>query len=137
MSSFAFVTHNKKLLLMLRDDIPTIPAPNTWALIGGKNEEGETPEETLLREIKEEANLEPSVVKFIWSRPNPHNPGDVQWLYHCPLTDEEIKPLKLGDEGQEIRFISLEELSSLSLSPTMTEMYTKQHDLLEQVLQES
>lgn len=30
---------------------------NTWGLVGGRPEEGETPEETLIREIKEESNM--------------------------------------------------------------------------------
>lgn len=45
---------NGELLLYLRDNKPEIPFPNHWDLIGGHVEDGETPEEALVREVKEE-----------------------------------------------------------------------------------
>ena len=47
-----------EFLLALRDNKPWIPFPNHWDLIGGHVEEGETPEEALVREIKEELDIE-------------------------------------------------------------------------------
>jgi 8-oxo-dGTP diphosphatase len=47
-----------KFLLYLRDNNPDIPFPNHWDLIGGHIEEGETPEEALVREVKEELDLD-------------------------------------------------------------------------------
>jgi 8-oxo-dGTP diphosphatase len=48
----------KQFLLALRDNKPGIPFPNHWDLIGGHVEEGETPEEALVREVKEELDIE-------------------------------------------------------------------------------
>lgn len=45
-------------LLALRDNKPGIPFPNHWDLIGGHVEEGETPEEAIVREFKEELDLD-------------------------------------------------------------------------------
>lgn len=45
------------MLLYLRDNKPGIPFPNCWDLIGGHIEEGETPEEALIREVKEELGI--------------------------------------------------------------------------------
>ena len=42
----------------MRDNKPGIPFPNHWDLIGGHVEEGETPEEALVREVKEELDIE-------------------------------------------------------------------------------
>ncbi len=49
---------NGEILLYLRDNKPGIPFPEHWDLIGGHLEEGETPEEALVREVKEELNID-------------------------------------------------------------------------------
>jgi 8-oxo-dGTP diphosphatase len=56
----AIILENDKgeLLLALRDNKPGIPFPNHWDLIGGHVEDGETPEEALVREIKEELDID-------------------------------------------------------------------------------
>jgi 8-oxo-dGTP diphosphatase len=47
-----------RLLIYLRDDKPEIPFPNHWDFVGGHLEEGETPEEALVREVKEEIGVD-------------------------------------------------------------------------------
>jgi len=54
----------KELLLYLRDNKPGIPFPGYWDLIGGHVEDGETPEEALIREVKEELNIDLSDYTF-------------------------------------------------------------------------
>jgi 8-oxo-dGTP diphosphatase len=56
----AIILENDKseILLYLRDSKPGIPFPNHWDLIGGHVEDGETPEEALVREVKEELNID-------------------------------------------------------------------------------
>jgi 8-oxo-dGTP diphosphatase len=55
---------NGDFLLALRDNKSWIPFPNHWDLIGGHLEEGESPEEALIREYKEELGLELKNYKF-------------------------------------------------------------------------
>jgi 8-oxo-dGTP diphosphatase len=50
--------HNARLVIYLRDDKPEIPFPNHWDFFGGHLEAGETPEEALLREVKEELGIQ-------------------------------------------------------------------------------
>ncbi len=56
----AIILENDKgeFLLYLRDNKPGIPFPLCWDLIGGHVEEGETPEEALVREVKEELDID-------------------------------------------------------------------------------
>jgi 8-oxo-dGTP diphosphatase len=55
---------NGELLLYLRDEKPGIPFPHHWDLIGGHVEEGETTEQALFREVKEELNYDLVDYKF-------------------------------------------------------------------------
>lgn len=56
----AIILENDKgeFLLYLRDNKPEIPFPDHWDLIGGHVEEGETPEEALVREVREELDID-------------------------------------------------------------------------------
>lgn len=54
----------KEILLYLRDNKPDIPFPHHWDLFGGHVEEDETPEQALVREVKEELGLNLVEYKF-------------------------------------------------------------------------
>jgi 8-oxo-dGTP diphosphatase len=47
-----------RVLLQLRDDIPTIPFPGMWAIPGGMLEPPETPLACIVREVAEELGVE-------------------------------------------------------------------------------
>lgn len=76
-----------RLIIYLRDDKPTIPIANHWDLIGGHLAEGETPEEALVREAREEIGLELRDWKFF--RRYECLTGDVypnmKFIYHASI----------------------------------------------------
>lgn len=56
------ITSRQEIILQLRDDKPGICWPGYWSLPGGGAEPGETPMDTVLREIKEEAGITPDTI---------------------------------------------------------------------------
>lgn len=52
----AIITHNRKILAVQRS--ATMSLPNKWEFPGGKIESGETEEECIIREIKEELSID-------------------------------------------------------------------------------
>jgi 8-oxo-dGTP diphosphatase len=57
-SQIIFENDRGEFLLYLRDGKPGIPFPHHWDLFGGHIEEGESPGEALVREVKEELDYD-------------------------------------------------------------------------------
>jgi 8-oxo-dGTP diphosphatase len=95
-AAIIFENDNKEILLYLRDNKPGIPFPDHWDLIGGHIEEGETPEEALVREVREELDIELKEYTF-YKR------------YECLTGDayENIKYIYSGKINQTIEEITL------------------------------
>jgi len=56
-TSLIFVNDHNQVLLFLRDDKPDLPYRNMWDVLGGHVDPDETPEECIIREMKEEIDL--------------------------------------------------------------------------------
>jgi 8-oxo-dGTP diphosphatase len=72
-----------RLLTLLRDDLPGIDWPGWWDLPGGGREGAETPDETILREIREEVGLDLPAAALGWRRsfPSGTRPGLTSWFF--------------------------------------------------------
>ncbi|MBK7479288.1 MAG: NUDIX domain-containing protein [Bacteroidales bacterium] len=107
---------NGEFLLYLRDGKPGIPFPYHWDLIGGHVEEGETPEEALIREVKEEIDFDLKDYSFFKeylclegdAYPN------IKYIYsgRIDLPIEEI-PLM---EGERLQFFTREEIPDVKFA---------------------
>ena len=99
---------NGRLLIYLRDNKLEIPFPNHWDFFGGHLEEGETPEQALLREVKEELGVELKAWRFF--RRYQCLSGDVypniKHIYHAQI-DGCAADLVLN-EGQKLAAITRE-----------------------------
>ena len=113
-SSAMLVNPDGDILVNLRDDDPDIIFPDQWSLIGGHVEDGEHPDEGLVREVEEEIGY--PVIEY-----HPlatfFDGSDVRHLYLVPI-DAPLDDLVLG-EGQAIRYIDpARALSELDLCVT-------------------
>ncbi|MFA5830743.1 MAG: NUDIX domain-containing protein [Candidatus Paceibacterota bacterium] len=111
------ILNSQKILLLLRDDRKDLPGSNTWGLIGGFIEAGENEEEAARREAKEEAGI--GLEKLCYVGTHEYANGRISTTYLTVINDEEAQKIKLGDEGQEIKFFSFGELAHLPLSGTI------------------
>jgi 8-oxo-dGTP diphosphatase len=102
----AIIIENERseILLLLRDDKPSISYPNHWTLVGGRVEEDETPEMAAHREMLEEIGVD-GVLRF-WKRYDRQHPKVVvdQYIYTARL-DVPCELLTLG-EGQDLQFFN-------------------------------
>lgn len=102
-----------EILLQHRDNFPHIASPNKWSLFGGHVEDGETPEQTVEREIEEEIGYKLEHYQLFTVM---YRPTTVAHIYLAPI-DKRCDELTLY-EGQDFGFFPLEHaLSQLDLTP--------------------
>lgn len=104
------VNSNDELLLVKRS---VRPAKGHWCLPGGFLELGESPEQGVLRELKEETNLEGQVQSLIGIQPSLHGFwGDVVVIGFAVSTNGGMAAP--GDDAAEVRYFSLSALPSIA-----------------------
>ncbi len=108
-----FDKKKKRVLLFLRDNKPTIPFPNTLDILGGGMEEGETPEQTVAREMAEELEDRRTGLPYVLKDPVLFkvyvDERDTEQNIFCTPADFEIEDLILK-EGQRLVWITELEL---------------------------
>jgi 8-oxo-dGTP diphosphatase len=101
----ALIFHNGKLLVTQRR--PDDHLPNLWEFPGGKVEPGETFEACLVREIREELDIEISVGELIDDLTHSYPEKTVRLcFFECRLISGEAKPMHV----QDLRWITRHEL---------------------------
>ena len=89
--------------------------PNSWAFFGGHIEPGETPEQAVVREAREELQIE-VLPRFFrrYEYTGPH--GRVErfiFVQETTMTADELQPLQT--EGDRLGFFTLDEARTLGL----------------------
>ncbi len=84
-----------------------------WEFPGGKLEEGESPEQALAREIKEELAIDVRVGTVLDVLRTKEG-RDILLMFYACESDGEPAPL----EGGQVRFVTKKELKELDFAPT-------------------
>lgn len=107
--------NGKKMLLYLRDNIPSIPYPNNWALIGGHIEKGENILKALKRETKEEIGYELRDEDIAFIEEFRDGVGNLVYIHKAKI-DKKINELHLT-EGQKLGYFDFEEVMAMEKVP--------------------
>ncbi|MEI6640047.1 MAG: NUDIX domain-containing protein [Chlorobium sp.] len=110
-ASIIFVNSSGQVLLVLRDDIPSIASPGMWDLPGGHIEEHESAEECVVREMLEEMEINVEGCTLFRS----YEFSDRKEYIFTLQVDFEPRNIILH-EGQMIRWFSKEEAAKTKLA---------------------
>ena len=103
------VNSQDQIILFLRDNIDGLPYPDCWDLLGGKIEKNESPQQCIIREMKEELELDLDEKELRLF--NTYDMSDRKEYTFWMKTDLDIEKIPLH-EGQYLRWFSEEEVKN-------------------------
>jgi 8-oxo-dGTP diphosphatase len=105
------INKSKQVLLILRDNIPSIPFPNHWDLPGGHLMPGESPEACVRREMLEEMEFELGEIHLF----KEYNWEDLhEFIFWKEIA---LTPSEIGlHEGQKVGYFTLEQIKTMRLA---------------------
>lgn len=113
--SVVFVIRNKKILVE-KLNYPSEGKDDFYSIPGGGIEDGETPEETAIRELKEECGLDGTIVRKLSES---YNHDRIEYAFEVKVPDDQeaitgYDPEEAGNENpplKEVLWLGLDELS--------------------------
>lgn len=111
---------NKILLLKRGEGAPWMP--NKWSLVGGGIEKGETPEEAVKREIREETDLD--IDKFTESFRIERHSDSIEYIFACRYNGESTDVELDTSENSNYGWYDVNEMEFLDTVPHLVEYIT-------------
>lgn len=112
-------------ILILKRHPKSRTDPDTWELPGGKVENGEFFDDALLREIKEETNLDCKVGDLAIAIQHDYPfKRTVQMIMYLDDVKGEVK---ISDEHTDARYASIDEIKTLTLSGCLEKVLEKKN----------
>ena len=112
-------------ILILKRHPKSRTDPDTWELPGGKVENGEFFDDALLREIKEETNLDCKVGDLAIAIQHDYPfKRTVQMIMYLDDVKGEVK---ISDEHTDARYASIDEIKTLTLSGCLEKVLKKKN----------
>lgn len=121
----AIILSPDKILLFHRGNEIGLMGADQWHIVGGGSEEGETPEETVRREVAEEVTYVPNIFNY-WGKVIGSKGEDVFVFVVFVDKSEENLFIHGAGEGQGIGFFSIDEALKLNLTPKTREFLEKE-----------
>lgn len=128
----AVIIHKGKILLAKRG---SEPGKNKWSIPGGLVELGETVRDTVVREVKEESNLNVEVHSLIDVVDNLEPDVRGKWLYHFVILDFFVRlkggNLHAGSDVVDVRWVFLNEVEKYDLTKIFREFFERNREKLQ------
>lgn len=112
--AMAIVASPDGIVLHLRDDKPQIPHPGCWSLFGGAVDDGELPDQTIRRELREELALHDVTLRVLWRVVDIDGDGRQLTIFEAS-TPRHAREMTL-DEGQALGVFDLASALELRLA---------------------
>jgi mutator protein MutT len=130
----AVVLKENKILLEKRQNDP---GKGKWSIPGGLVELGESVEQTVIREVKEETNLDVEKPEHIGVVDKVDLDENGKVRYHFVIIDYFVK-LKGGDlrassDAAELKWVAVDEIEKLELTPTFRAFFQRNRKKLEKL----
>lgn len=109
------LTDGQGKILLLHRDNNTSWYPDSWGIVGGQIEKGETPEQAAKREVKEEIGIKVTDLRFFKKYELKREKGIYEAFFFTttPLNVSIEKLRNQQTEGQNLRFFNINELKNL------------------------
>lgn len=110
------------------------PGKGKWSIPGGLVDLGESVEQTVIREVKEETGLEVDKPKLIDVVDNVIRDSEGKIKYHFVIIDYFVKlnggVLKAADDAEELKWVLLDDAESYDLTMTFREFLKRNKEKL-------
>ena len=127
----AIIVQDGKILIVRRG---SEPGKGKWSVPGGLVELGETVEQAVVREVREECGLDVEVDKLIDIVDSMTFDKNGRLKYHFIILDFFVKikggKLRPGDDAKEALWVSLEEVENYDLTKTFKEFLKRNMEKL-------
>lgn len=128
------IIRNDKILLEKRKNDP---GKGKWSIPGGLVELGETAEQTVIREVKEETGLEVEKPEHIDVVNNITRDSDDEIKYHFVIIDYFVKlkggTLHAASDAEELRWVTFDEVEKYDLTTSFREFFQRNRQELEKL----
>lgn len=126
------ISYDNKVLILQRQENEDV-FPGMWEIPSGKREELESSEESLLREVKEEANLDIEIVSpisvfdyQIEKESEVRDSTQINFLVKATNSDD----VKISDEHQDFKWVGEKELDNFDISDETKQVIRQAFKLL-------